>query len=53
MSTVLICLLPILYSLLLLWVGFYVGRNGVPVRWVGFRRRAGGGAPTRVVKEFE
>lgn len=51
MSTLLICLFPIVYTLLMLWIGFYVGRNGVPVRWVGFRRRAG--TPTRVAKEYD
>jgi hypothetical protein len=52
MSTVLICLFPIIYTVALLWIGFYLGRNGVPVRWVGFRRRHGG-VSVRVAKEFE
>lgn len=52
MSSVLLCLFPIAYTVLMLAIGFYLGRNGSPLRWVGFRRRAGG-TPTRVTKEFE
>ena len=50
MNTALVCLVPILYSLLLLGIGFYVGRRGSPVRWVGFRRPQTG---IRVTKEYE
>jgi hypothetical protein len=39
MSTFFICFVPIVYTLGLLWLGFYLGRNGMPVRWVGFNRR--------------
>jgi hypothetical protein len=39
MSTLLVCLLPLLYSGGLLVIGWYVGRHGMPVRWIGFRRR--------------
>ncbi len=50
MNTLLVCLFPLLYTVLMLWIGFYVGRRGSPVRWVGFRRSTGG---TRVTKEYE
>ncbi len=51
MSTALICLFPIIYTVVMLAIGFYLGRNGMPVRWIGFRRRAGG--ITRVAKDFD
>ena len=50
MSTTLICLFPLIYTVVLLAAGFYLGRHGVPIRWVGFRRRTG--TPTRVPKEY-
>jgi hypothetical protein len=49
MSTVLICLFPIAYTALAVAIGFYLGRHGSPIRWVGFRRPRGS---VRVEKEF-
>jgi hypothetical protein len=37
MSTVLVCLFPIAYTILMLGIGFYLGRNGSPVQWIGFQ----------------
>lgn len=51
MSTTLICLFPIVYTVALLWLGWYFGRHGSPVKWVGFTRRRGG--PRRVAQTFE
>lgn len=47
MSTFLICLFPLVYTAVLLIIGYYVGRNGLPVRWVGFQRRK------HVAKQYE
>lgn len=52
MSTAIICLIPIAWTLAALWVGWYIGRHGSPVRWIGFRRGRAGGA-TRVAREYE
>lgn len=51
MSTLLICLFPIVYTVAILAIGFYLGRHGSPIRWVGFQRRAG--TATRVPKEYD
>lgn len=50
MSTLLICLLPLAYTGLMIAIGFYLGRHGSPVRWVGFRR--GRTSAVRVAKEY-
>jgi hypothetical protein len=34
-----ICLAPLIWTILALWIGWLIGRYGSPVRWVGFRRR--------------
>lgn len=51
MSTTLICLFPLIWTALMLYIGWYVGRHGSPVRWVGWRRR--NGAATRVAREYD
>lgn len=52
MSTAIICLIPIAWTLAMLGIGWYIGRHGSPVRWVGWRRRSAGVA-TRVAREYQ
>lgn len=51
MSTAIICLIPIAWTLSMLAIGWYIGKHGSPIRWVGFRR--GSGTSTRVAKQYE
>jgi hypothetical protein len=52
MNTLLVCLIPLLYSAILIFIGWYIGRNGSPIKWIGFKRRDSAGG-TRVAKEFD
>jgi hypothetical protein len=43
------CFLPLAYTLAVLFVGWWVGRHGSPVKWVGFRRRQTGAVRVEAV----
>lgn len=32
------CLIPIGWTLLMLWIGYLLGKRGSPIRWVGWGR---------------
>lgn len=51
MSTFVICMIPIAWTLAMLAIGWYIGRHGSPIRWIGFRRSSG--ASTRVTTQYE
>lgn len=53
MSGFLVCLFPIVYTAIMIWIGFYVGRHGFPLRWIGFRADVRQPKATRVAKELD